>query len=139
MAAYCTDSRLGTLAFQGARATAYTAMSSSVREAHLEAASREFDGYLRARFATTQLPLTTVDAAVEQWVADRAAWTLLRSHGFDSPAEGSSDYERSKELVRRGEMIAAGLVHLSQAAAPVSTSVTRVRSRTKRGWTEYDE
>lgn len=139
MAAYCTDARLSLLAFQGPRAQAYAAMSSSVREAHLEAASRALDGYLRSVLLDSQLPLTTAAADVELWVAQTAAHTLLQAHGFDQPAEGNSDEKRAKELDARAKAIAAGMAHLSVANAPITSDSPLVRSRTKRGWTDDDE
>jgi hypothetical protein len=138
MAAYCTDARLSLLAFQGARASAYSAMSASVREAHLEAASRVLDGYLRAVLADTQLPLGTVGADVELWVAEYSAWTLLRTHGFDAPSEGNSAQKTAEELTKRAKDIAAGLAHLSVSNSPIETTTARVRSKTRRGWTDED-
>lgn len=135
---YCTDVRLGLLAFQGPRADAYNAMSSTVREAHLEAASRVLDGYLRSTLLDSQLPLTTVAADVELWVAESAAYTLLRAHGYDQPAEGNSDASRAKELESRAKAIAAGLQHLSVSNAPTTSDSPRVRSKTKRGWTDFE-
>lgn len=139
MSAYCTDARLLLLAFQGPRAQAYSAMSSSVREAHLEAASRVLDGYLRSTLLDSQLPLSAVGADVELWVAEFAAASLLRAHGYDQPAEGNSDSARAKELAQRAKDIAAGLQHLSVSNAPSTSDASRVRSRTRRGWLDFDE
>lgn len=139
MTAYCTDARLSLLAFQGARASAYSGMSASVREAHLEAASRALDGYLRAVLADDQLPLGTVGADVELWVAEYAAWTLLRAHGYDAPAEGNSAQRTADELTKRAKDIAAGLSHLSVSNSPIETTTARVRSKTRRGWTDEDD
>lgn len=138
MSAYCTDARLSLLAFQGPRAQAYAAMSSSVREAHLEAASRALDGYLRSVLLDSQLPLTTAAADVELWVAQTAAHALLQAHGFDQPAEGNSDAQRAKELEARAKAIAAGMAHLSVANAPTTSDSPRVRSKTRRGWTDFE-
>lgn len=135
---YCTDARLSLLAFQGPRASAYTAMSSAVREAHLEAASRVLDGYLRSILLDSQLPLTTVSADVELWVAQYAAHTLLQAHGYDQPAEGNSDASKARELEARAKSIAAGLQHLAPSNAPATTDSPRVRSRTRRGWTDFE-
>lgn len=135
---YCTDARLGLLAFQGPRSDAYDAMSLTVREAHLEAASRVLDGYLRSTLLDSQLPITTVAADVELWVAEYAAYTLLRAHGYDQPAEGNSDASRVKELESRAKAIAAGLQHLSVSNAPSTSDSPRVRSKTKRGWTDFE-
>lgn len=134
---YCTDARMGLLAFQGPRAKAYTAMSSTVREAHLEAASRVLDGYLRAVLLDSQLPLTAVGADVELWTAQYAASTLLQAHGYDQPAEGNSDRRREDDLMRRAKDIAAGLAHLAVSNAPSTSDSPRVRSKTKRGWTDF--
>jgi hypothetical protein len=126
------------LAFQGPRSRAYEDMSGTTREAHLEAASRVFDGYLRSILLDSQLPLATAGADVELWVAEYAAHTLLRAHGYDQPAEGNSDASRAKELDARAKAIAAGLQHLSVSSAPVTTTAPRVRSKTRRGWTDED-
>lgn len=136
MAAYCTDARLSLLAFQGARVSAYSVMSVAVREAHLEAASRVLDGHLRSVLLDSQLPLTTAGADVELWVAEYAAFTLLKAHGYDSPAEGNSDTSRARELEMRAKSIAAGLSHLSASNAPATSDGARVRSRTRQGWTD---
>lgn len=114
-------------------------MSATVREAHLEAASRALDGFLRSTLLDSQLPLATVAADVELWVAQMAAHTLLQAHGFDQPAEGNSDAARAKELEARAMKIAAGVAHLSVANAPTTSTSPFVRSRTKRGWTDDDE
>ncbi len=113
-------------------------MAPSVREAHLEAASRVLDGYLRSVLLDSQLPLTAVGADVELWVAEYAAYTLLRAHGYDQPAEGNSDTSRARELEARAKAIAAGLQHLSVSNVPAITSSSRVRSKTRRGWTDEE-
>lgn len=135
---YCTDARMGLLAFQGPRADAYAAMSSAAREAALEAASRVLDGYLRAVLLDSQLPLTEVGADVEQWTAKYAAHELLQAHGYDQPAEGNSDKDEHAMLIRRAKDIAAGLQHLSVSNAPITSDSPRVRSKTKRGWTDFE-
>lgn len=133
---YCTDARLALLAFQGPRASAYTDMASTVREAHLEAASRVLDGYLRSTLLDSQLPLTAVGADVELWVAQYAAHTLLQAHGYDQPAEGNSDASKARELETRAKSIAAGMSHLAVSNAPATSDSPRVRSKTRRGWTD---
>jgi phage gp36-like protein len=100
---------------------------------HLEAASARADDYLAAQF---RLPLTVWTDSLRENVCSIAAWTLLKTRGFNPEGMDEAVETGFKEAIRWFERVASGLV----ALRVTDTSATSVpfepafESDDLRGW-----
>lgn len=133
--AYATTTDLARL---GIAAAAIAAVSSTIQEAALEAASVVADGYLRSRYV---VPLTAWGDDLTRNVVALAAWDILCNRGFDPNRGGDAAIEsRAAEARSWLKDVSAGRVVLSGGnSTPTATrharaSGPRVTSDRTRGW-----
>lgn len=133
--AYATTTDLARL---GIAAAAIAAVSSTIQEAALDAASVVADGYLRSRYV---VPLTAWGDDLTRNVVALAAWDILCNRGFDPNRGGDAAIEaRAAEARSWLKDVSAGRVVLSGGnSTPTATrharaSGPRVTSDRTRGW-----
>ena len=133
----------------GVPAQAVGFLSTTQQTAILQASSDYADGFFRARWGSTAVPLVSWDAAVTEAVAKIAAYRMIRVRGFKSNASADGELRQAHDdavnwlhLVQRQQ--AHPLVTLANANAPgaiqpnlVSSSVVNVLTGAtgkNRGW-----
>lgn len=133
--AYATTTDLARL---GIAATAIAAVSSTIQEAALEAASVLADGYLRGRYT---LPLTTWGEDLTRAVCAIAAWDILCQRGFDPNRGGDVAIETRANAatswlkdVSAGRVVVSGGNTTPTATRHARASGPRVTSDRTRGW-----
>jgi phage gp36-like protein len=118
----------------GIPSAALTGVATAAQEAALAAASSLADGYIGAQFV---LPLTAWGDDLRAHVAAIAAWTVLKTRGFNPESNADATVRASYEdAIRWLERVAAGTV------SPVVTDATPdeddagpfVVAYEKRGW-----
>jgi phage gp36-like protein len=82
MASYCTIAELATF---GINAEAMRGMSDPAKQAAIDSASDEIDGYLASRYV---LPLTAWESDLRRHCACMAVYTLLVTRGFNPDRPG---------------------------------------------------
>lgn len=130
---YCTIAELSTY---GANAATFTSTSTPDKQAAIDAASSEADGYLRARYPRAELPLTTYDADLKAAVAKIATFEIVSKRGYN-PNAGSDQVivKRADDARAWLKALARGEVSLVVAIDPVGTAEQpRVISKDLRGW-----
>lgn len=129
--AYATPADLTRLAIPEA---AISRFSSAEREAALQAASDEADGYLRGRF---RLPLVKWADDLRRYVCQIAAWSLIASRGIDPNGISAEVLKANRDdALRWLRDVADGRTTPSvTGSAPAGfQSSPRVYSRKPRGW-----
>lgn len=126
---YITQDELEALALpQGAQG----GLDASAIGTIIARASKEADGYLRARYT---LPLTAWDDDLKGWVADIAAFLCLKRIGTNPE---SADYEvfkaASDEAHAKLKLVSQRLMHPNIQDSAKLTRVPRMASKALRGW-----
>jgi len=110
-------------------------ISTANKEAFIEAASCRADSYLGSQF---HLPLTAWGLDITQAVCAIAAYELVASLLIFQPeaSENKNLTDRRDAAIRWFEQVAANKAHPVDAidTAPTASSVSRVASKTPRGW-----
>ncbi len=130
--AYATIADLSTY---GAQAATFGSLSTPVKQAAIDAASSEADGYLRARYPRTELPLASYDQALTVAVVKIATFELVRMRGFNPNAGSDAVIVKAADDARSWlRQLARGETSIVGAPDPVSSEQPRVISGTLRGW-----
>ncbi len=132
--AYATITDLTT---HGASSATFGSLSTLQKQGAVDAACAEADGYLRARYPRTELPLPApYDPSLVQAVIKIATFECLRIRGFN-PNAGSDALIVEAANVARSWLRQLARGETSLVIAPDVSSMTeqpRVISTTRRGW-----
>lgn len=117
----------------GARAEAFSGLSSAVLDAGLQAASGKIDSALRTHRANTQLPLTAWGEDVRIAVCKLAAYEILSVRGHASGDDGNllvrhTQAEAWRRALARGEEhldVEPAFTNASQGSAVVVSNTRR--------------
>lgn len=131
--AYATITDLSTY---GASNATFGSLTTGEKQAAIDAASAEADGYLRARYPRAELPLQTYDAALTIAVVKIATFELVRKRGFNPNAGSDAVIVKAADDARKWlTQLARGETSIVGAADPTTvTEQPRVISGPLRGW-----
>lgn len=131
--AYATIADLTTY---GASAATFGSLSTPEKQAALDAASAEADGYLRSRYPRAELPLSTYDTALTMAVVKIATFELVRKRGFNPNAGSDAVIVKAADDARAWlRQLARGETSIVGAPDPTTTTEQpRVISNALRGW-----
>jgi phage gp36-like protein len=128
--AYATPADLAQL---GLAAGALAGVSLDAQTAALQSASDEADGYLSARYT---LPLLVWGGDLKLRVCELAAWTVLKTRGFD-PASGDAALRDASTDARKwlADVSARRVNPRVTDSSPTQTpAAPQVVSNPRRGW-----
>jgi phage gp36-like protein len=130
--AYATIANLSTF---GANAATFGSLTDPDKQAALDAASAEADGYLRSRYPRTTLPLVTYGDDLRQAVVKIAVFELVAKRGFNQNAGADQVIVKRADDARAWlKALARGEVSLVVAPDPPGGEQPMVISNTPRGW-----